>query len=223
MQHLPYLRHHRGSGRLLDTSEACEHSFIDRESSISNHSGIWHSKIISSQVSASVISDASIKYSAVYSTDVRGGIIESSLLNCELVHGNPRIERCEIYGDSRIVERAVCQNVRFKDLTVKGSAVLKDWPEDVIDGGHGYVSRGTWLRPPRVVRLPFDVTVTESITDGTGLYAYVACREFPVMRWLRIGDRYGRQRGWTPDQVDAVRQVLLSWLETPDIKEQTAS
>lgn len=219
MDHLPYLRHSRGSGRLYDTSEACEQSFIDRESKISNHSGIWHSKIIASEVSASIVSDSLIKHSTVHATDIRGGSIEWSILNCELIHGNVRIENSVISGKSRIAGRAVCQNVHFRDLTVKGSAVLMDWPDTVFDGGHGYVSRGVWQRPPRVVRLPFDVTVTESVTDESGLYAYVACREFPVERWLRIGDRYGRQRGWTPSQVDAVRQVLLSWLETPDIKD----
>lgn len=218
MEHLPYLRHGRGNGRLFDTSEACDRSYVDRASSIRNDAGIWHSKIIASEISRSVVSDASIKHSTIESTDVRGGTIEWSAVNCELIQGNARIVGCEIYGKARIVQRAVCRNVRLKDLTVKGSAELHDWPQDdgaVFDGCQGYVSRGEWLRPPRVVRLPFNVTVTESVTDELGLWAFVACREFLAERWLRIGDRYGRSQGWSPAQVDAVRQILTNWLETP--------
>lgn len=211
-----HLRHKHGHGRIYDTSEVDERSYLDRESRVYNDSSIWQSKIERSEVWNSRISDAVVKDSSVRNSDIRGGMVNWSVLELELIVGNVRINDCEIYGKSRIANNAELHKVSFKDLTVKGNARLRDWPdEEIFDGCHGYITRGLWLKPPRVVRLDFDVTITESVVDERGPCAFVACYEFPIHRWLKIGERYGKTRGWNPEQVDQVRQVLLQWLNEP--------
>jgi hypothetical protein len=203
-----YLRFKNGSGKLFDVSEACERSYVDRTSEIKADSSVWSSRIIDSQITGSVVSNAIVKHSTISYSVVHGGVIEDSNIVCEYIGGNVRIIDSDVLGKSRIAHSAVIQNARFCDLTVKGKAVIKDWPEGVvIEGHHGYITSGIWTRPPRIVRMPFDVTVTESV-EGR---AFVACYEFPIDRWLRIGDRYGKAQGWTPEQVDMVRQALLSF------------
>jgi hypothetical protein len=210
-EHLSYLRHKKGSGRIFDGSEACERSVLDRTSEISGKTSIWQSKIIDSCVVDSVVSDAVIKHSWVHNSDVRGGIIMDSVVACELVAGNVRITDSQVLGKARIAHAAVLRNVRVRDLTVKGNAQLLDWPDEVFDGCQGYVARGVWTRPPRVVRLSFGVTVTESTDDQ----AFVGCKEYPIHYWFLIGDRIGRARGWDTRKVDAVRRILESWITHP--------
>lgn len=205
--HLTYLRHTFGSGKLFDSSEACERSHVDRLSEICDESSVWNSRITGSRIEASLVTNAVVKNSVVIASDVTGGIIENSLISCELITGNVRLKNCRITGKTRVAHRAFLSGVSIRNLTVKGTAILGDWhqqEDEVFDGCHGYVSRGVWLRPPRVFSISPTITVTESVRG----FAYVHCREYPIEKWLRIGRRYGAKCGWTAEEVKAVRKVM---------------
>jgi len=205
--HLTYLRHKNGGGRVFDLSEICEKSYLCRRSEIREESSIWNSRIESSRIESSLVTNSVIKNSCVLASDITGGIIENSVISCELVTGNVRLKNCQIYEKSRIAHGAVCENVKFKNLTVKGSAVLKQWNQtesEIFDGHHGYVSRGVWERPPRVWRVSDTITVTES----TAGFAFVHCRELPLEHWLKIGNRYGAACNWTSAEIKTVRKIM---------------
>jgi hypothetical protein len=203
-EHLPYLRHKNGNGRIFDISEVCERSFLDRSSFVQKESSVWLSKITGSQISGSIISNSVIRDSWIENSDIRGGHIVSSVVACELIVGNPRITRSQILGRTRIAHTTQIDNCRFRDLTVFGSAVLQNWPDESFDGCQGYISRGLWKRPPRVKRLAWDVTLTESVPG----FAYVGCREHSIQHWFVAGDRIGRAQGWSYSQIDEVRRFL---------------
>lgn len=204
-KHLAYLRHNRGGGRLFDESEACERSFVDRASVIKDESSVWQSKIVASKIiEQSVVTNAVIERSIVAATVFSGGTARDSLIACELVSGNVRIENSRVTGKSRVCHTARLFNVRVKNLTVKGNARLIDWGDKEIDFHHGYISRGIWRRPPRVFRVSATITVTESVPG----FAFVHCRELPLTKWLRIGNRYGAACNWTRDEILATRKIF---------------
>jgi hypothetical protein len=163
-EHLPYLRHKNGNGRIFDISEVCERSFLDRSSFVHKESSVWLSKITGSQISGSIISNSVIRDSWIENSDIRGGHIVSSVVACELIVGNPRITRSQILGRARIAHTTQIDNCRFRDLTVFGSAVLQNWPDELFRWMPGlHISRGLWARPPRVQAVSaWDVTLTES-------------------------------------------------------------
>lgn len=205
--HPTYLRHKNGGGKIFDNSEVCEKSFADRLSVIRDESSVWSSRLEASEISAALVTNSVVKNSVIIAADVTGGMIERSIIACELITGNVRIKNCQILGKSRIVHSASCENVKFKNLTVKGNARLENWEQaedDCFDGFHGYVSRGVWKRPPRVFRISDGITITESIAG----FAYVHCREFPISHWLKIGNRYGAVCGWTKEQITACRKIM---------------
>ena len=204
--HLHYLRHKNGGGKIFDISEACEKTFVCPRSEIRDASSVWQSKITGSKITQeSVITNSVIRNSTVLASTVTGGIIENSLISCELVQGNVRIAGCQVLGKSRIAHSAYLRNASFKNLTVKGNAQLLDWHNDeAIDFHHGYCSRGVWRRPPRVFRVSETITITESVSG----FAFVHCREFPIEHWLRVGNRYGKACNWTPEEILTARKIF---------------
>ena len=206
--HLTYLRHKNGKGKIFDQSEVCEKSFADYCSEIREDSSIWNSRIIGSRIESSLITNSVIKNSVVIASNITGGIIEeNSIISCELITGNVRIKNCQILGKSRVAQAAVCENVKFKNLTVKGTARLKDWEQtddDCFDGFHGYVSRGVWTRPPRIFRISEEITITESVFG----FAFVQCREYSLEHWLKVGKRYGERCGWTQTEITKALRII---------------
>lgn len=190
-----------------DISEADAKSYVDRDSDIRDDSSIWRSKIIASQVTESVVSGSVIEGSHIAFSNVHGAYIENSEIAAEFIGENTRILNCSIFGKSRVTNGAFCRNVKFKDLTVSGSARLIDWnqeADDVFQGHHGYISRGLWTRPPRVFCVSPTITVTESVPG----FAFMHCRERSIEFWIKAGHRYGAACGWTADQILAVRKIM---------------
>jgi hypothetical protein len=210
-EHLPYLRHKNGNGKIFDNSEVCERSTTDRVTQVSGDSGVWTSDIRGSRIINSTVTDSVVTNSWVENSEVHNAKIGFSVIAAELVTSGATIFNSKVLGRSRVAHDAVLKNVRIRDLTVKGDALLMDWPDDVFDGCQGYISRGVWRRAPRVIRLDFGVTITESVPG----YAYVACREHSIDHWFVAGDRIGKAQGWTYAQVDQVRRVLEVWTVTP--------
>ena len=200
-----YLRHPNGSGKLYDCSECDLVSIATKKSVIHHSSSIWESRIIESRISGSTVTNAEIVNSFVKKTLVAGGRIQDSIVNCEIVQGAAEIKNSKILGASRIAHKAEVVNVKIKNLSVQGTAILKDWQNnEIFDGLFGYLSRGLWLRPPKVLRLS-NLTITESIPG----FAYCGCYEYEIEHWLKIGDKYGQIYGLTPLEVDTIRQFLL--------------
>lgn len=201
----PYLRHPKGNGKLYDCSECDLVSIATQKSVIHRSSSVWESRIIDSRISGSTVTNAEIVGSFVKKTLVAGGRIINSVVNCEIVQGRAEINDAKILGASRIAHDAEVVNVKFKNLSVQGTAVLKDWKNvEIFDGLFGYLSRGLWLRPPKILRIS-GLTITESIPG----YAYCGCYEYEIAHWLKIGDKYGQVYGLTPFEVDQIRQFLL--------------
>ncbi len=204
-----WLRHKKGGGGLIDeTSEACASSTVNRGSRLTNRSSVWSSVIWNSIISGSIVTDAEISDSTVEDSIVTGGhIIRGSLVSCELVTGKAVIDNSTVLGESRIAHGAYLENVGFKNLTVTGSARLCNWnPTELFDGQHGYISRGIWERPPQILYLEGDLTITESVPG----FAYCGCYEFPIEKWLRCGSRYGAQLGLLVSDVARIREFLIS-------------
>lgn len=204
--HLPYLAHRNGRGRIFDESEACSRSYVDRESQVSDDSSIWASRIEHSRIFSTVVSDSVIKNSWIRASEIHRAEILNSIIACEFVGTGAQVDRCTVLGKSRIANNAVCHNVRFRDLTVKGPAVLCDWPQtedETFDGSHGYILRGTWPHPPQI----FKVSPTITLTEGVCGFVVIHCREYEINHLLRIGHRLGRASGWTPDEIKTVRKI----------------
>lgn len=200
-----YLRFPNGGAKLYDDSECCPFSIATKRSIIHRHSSVWSSQIADSRISGSTITNAKIKNSFIRQTLVAGGEIENSIIRCEIVTGNAEVKNCKVLGASRIAHQAQLKNVKIKNLTVQGEAILEDWfNEEVFDGCYGYLSRGIWQRPPQILRLS-GLTITESIPG----FAYCGCYEYEISHWLKIGEKYGEVYGLTPFEVDQIRQFLL--------------
>lgn len=200
---LGYLTHKNGRGHLYELSEA-HNSYVDRDSVVTDEGSIWRSKVTRSLIRGSLVSDAVIEHSSILFTDIHGAVIRDSVIACEFVGQNARISGCEITGKSK-VSAAVCENVRFSNLTVTGAqTVLRDWPAEVVEGAHGYITRGVWTSPPRIFRISPNITLTEGVPG----FAFVHCHEYEIKHLLKIGRRLGRQARWTADEVLAVRRVL---------------
>lgn len=205
--YLTYLRHKNGGARLFDLSEACERSYAGRHSEICEESSVWNSRIESSRIESSLVTNSVIKNSRIIASNITGGIIENSFISCELITGRARIKNCQILGKSRVAHDAHADSVNFKNLTVKGTAVLRNWPQEIgeiFDGRHGYISRGVWERPPRIFCVSAHITITESVPG----FAFVQCREYSIGHWLKIGRRYGAACNWTPDAIKTALKVM---------------
>jgi hypothetical protein len=210
-EHLPYLRHTNGGARIFDNSEICELSSADRLTEVRDDSSVWMSHIRASRIIGSTVSDSTIDSAWIENSEIHRAHIGFSVVAAEFVGCGASVFNSRVTGRSRVVHDAKLSNVRIHDLTVKGRAVLRDWPPDTFDGCQGYISRGVWTRPPRIRRLSFGVTVTESV-DGC---AFVACREYPISYWFTIGDRIGRSQGWSTAQIDEVRRFLEELVVNP--------
>lgn len=202
-----FLRHKRGSGRIDSSSEACAFSLVDKNSILSEKTSVFSSAIKNSRIKNSLVCGAIVEDSIVENTIVTGGRISwGSAVECEMVADYAEIINSVVAGASRIVHTAYLENVCLKNLTVSGDARLIDWTNQFFDGREGYISRGEWRRPPRILRLEKGLTVTESVPG----FAYCGCYEFEIPRWLKIGDRYGKKLGLTLEVVEQIRQFLHS-------------
>jgi hypothetical protein len=209
-----FLRHKKGGGRVYDEAEVSADSFLSRHSEARGISDIQSSVINDSVITDSFVHQGKITNSSVTGAIVAGRVhIENSIVVCDKVAGNARIENSEIYGESRILQNARIENCAIRNLTVSGGAHLKNWSlatSHVFDCLYGRIMAGVWERPPRIVR--FDDLGT-TVTEGVGDFAYVGCIGKPVTRWLKIGDKYGSAMGWTPEQVKSLRSLFERWLD----------
>ena len=201
-----------------ETSEACAFSVIDRASTIRKKSSVWSSSVSGSEVCRSQVISSIITKSLVTDSLITGGMIENShISSAELVADFALIKNSFVGTKSRIVHTAYLENVKVENLTVSGDARLVGWHnKEVFDGREGYISRGLWTRPPKILRLPAGLTITESVPS----FAFCGCREFAISHWLKIGDRYGKTLGLSPEDVARIRQFLIS-LETTQKKMPT--
>ncbi len=207
--HLDYLAHKNPDGtkggKIYGYGEACERSRVCRLSEISDLSSVWESDISGSLIIGSTVVKSLIKNSLVINTLVSSGAnICDSVIKAEAVTGSAEISHSVILENSRVSHNAVVRFCRFKNLTVKGDAVL-NWKNDrIFDGASGYISRGVWYRPPKIFKVSEHLTVTESVKG----FAYVHCREYPIDFLLKIGNRLGRSQNWSNAQIKAVRRIL---------------
>ena len=198
------LRHRTGSGKLFDSSEAHD-SLVDKHSELHKGASVWHSEI-----RKSLIVDSSVVHSRVHNSFIHSSfisntaIVDCPLIAAELLAGG-FIYRSEVRGKSRI-SGGLIEDCHIKSLTMLGGHLIGfEW-----DAREGYVSRGTWLRPPR--QLLFDgLTITESVIDQNGLNLFCGCFEYSASHWLKCGDRYGAVLGLSPEEVDRIRQTIYEW------------
>lgn len=199
------LRHRQGSGKLYDSSEALA-SFVNRSSELHNGTSVWASEIRESLIVDSTIVHSQILNSFIASSFVSNtSVIDSPLVATELLAGG-LILRSSIKGRTRVLDGEII-DCSISNLTLLGGTLSGfEW-----DAREGYVSRGTWLRPPR--QLLFDgLTITESVIDQNGLNLFCGCFEYPASHWLKCGDRYGKALGLTPKEVDRIRHTIYEWL-----------
>lgn len=206
-----FLRHKSGGGRVYDEAEVSADSYFSRGSEARGLADIQNARIENSSVTDSFVYGGKIVASTVFGAIVTGNVrIENSTIACDKVAGDVRIINSKILDESRILNKARIENCSFRNLTVGGAAILKNWSNELFDGCHGRIFSGVWERPPRIVR--FDDLET-TITEADGGKAFVGCISKPITRWLKIGDRYGAAMGWNPQQVKALRNLFESWLE----------
>jgi hypothetical protein len=205
-----FLRHPNGNGKIYgDNAEVCPQTTL-KKSDVFGECLIWQSIIQNSQVENSDIYNAHIVNSQIIGSLITGGFISDSFINCELVTGNAQIFNSKLYGLCRIGNSAIIHDSKISNLTVRGNAEVNfsnnSSDFESFDGQRGYVSRGTWTRPPKVKRFDFGITVTESVDD----FAFVGCREMKISTWLKGRHRFGKACGWDIHQIDAVAEFLSS-------------
>lgn len=204
-----FLRHKRGGGKIDETSEACAHSLVDRDSVLTDKTSVFSSAIKNSRIKNSRVCGAIVEDATVENSLITGGRISwGSAVSCELVADFAEIVNSVVLGASRIVHTAYLENVLLKNLTVSGNARLINWDTEFFDGCEGYISRGEWRRPPRILRLEKGLTITESI-EG---FVFCGCRELEIAHWLKVGSRYGAKLGLSPDEVSQIREFLHTLL-----------
>lgn len=208
---ITFLRNRRGNGKIYDNSEVCCASVLDKFSEVKGDSSVWDSNIYNSRVINSTVTRTILRNCFAINSYLSGIQAEYSVFACELASTRSPIINSHILDHSRVTGFASCENVKFKNLTVCGTAQLKDWRlelddegnEIVFDGLKGYISAGVWERPPRVIRVG-DMTITEG-RDG---FAYVGCRERRVSEWLERGKRLGKVFGMTETEISEVAEFL---------------
>lgn len=198
------LRHRQGGARIYDSSEACG-SFVDRTSELRENTSVWNSRLESVlAVDSTLVNISAVNSFIAHTFATNAFIADCPIIACELIAGGT-ILRSEVTGVSRI-SGGVIEDSRIKDLTFTGGHLLGI----DFDGQQGYVSRGLWTRPPRILK--FDgLTITESVVDENGLNVFCGCFEFPVSHWFKCGDRYGKTLGLSKTEVAEIRRVLHSW------------
>jgi ADP-glucose pyrophosphorylase len=199
-----FLTHCNGKGLIDSSSEACSLSLIDKDSILLNETSVWSSIVRKCRIENSLICSSIIENSTVINSTITGGKIVDSFIETELVTDFASINNSSVTGKCRIAQTAYLENVQIANATVTGNARLINW-QGLFDGREGYISKGIWHRPPKTLVVGDGLTITESV-EG---FAYCGCYEFPITKWLKIGERYGKKLGLSVGQVDEIRQFVL--------------
>lgn len=208
---IKFLHHKNGHGKIFDNAEACPASFIDKTSELlGERCSVFDSVIKDSEIKDSLVVRCVVEESSLLkNTKAIGTRLTHCFIEGELIATKGTMENSVILEASRVTGQARCSNVEFKNLTVWGKAVLLDWKQptgEVFDGLRGYISRGVWRRPPRVIRLDCDLTLTESVPG----FAWVGCYERSLDDWFKFGDKLGETFGITPEDVEQIRMFFKS-------------
>ena len=202
---LGYLVHKRGKGKIWgDDAEVCADSILETDSEVKGDSEVLGSRVsLNSRIIDSHVSNAQIVGSVIVETVVSGQVkISASYVECDFVSGLANISFSRIREKSRIWGRPKIRNSTITDLSVFGTAELQGV---CIEGSQGRIGQGFWTRPPRIVRYDdLEFTVTESINDEV----YIGCKLYKLEHILKIGDKLGRNCGWSQYQIDRLRSFL---------------
>lgn len=209
-----YLTHANGGGKLFDYAEASEDSFIDSRSELHGQVQIYNSEIRGCVIYGHAIVANAVLKNCVIDGWVR--ITGGAATNCHFYDQSVMAEQATAYasafhGRSRLFGRATVRHAALRDASVYGDAGIIGRSESTVAlDGFYRVGTGKWKDPPGFHRLEeLEISLTES-TDG---HAYIACRRKTIDDWLKLGPRMGRHHGWTEEEIDQARQVLLLWKE----------
>nr|AUN37462.1 hypothetical protein [uncultured bacterium] len=191
------MRHSNGHGRVADQAEARPLAFVDVNSQVMDEARIHSGSLISSTLGVKARFSNAIAMGCVISCDeVTGGhLVECGLFDQVCVWDSPQLYRVQANDGARVY----------------GSAVLIG-PMRLY--GDMRIMAGTWHREPRYVHLGHCF-----MTEGPPGWAMVDCKFLSYERWFRSGPRFAAHHyGWNEEQIDAVRQVLIEWSSTEDLR-----
>lgn len=191
------MRHSNGRGHVADQAEARPLAYVDRDSHVLDTARVHSGRLIKSTVALNTrFSNAEAARSVIACDEVTGGrLVECGFFDQSCVWDAPTLFRVTAREGARV----------YGDATMLG-------PLEIF--GDMRILAGTWHRPPRYCHLGYCF-----LTEGPPGWAMIDCKFNSYASWFRMGPRFARRHyDWTEPMHERVRDVLIVWSETEDLR-----
>lgn len=202
-------RHPRGRGWILDYGDVSRGSFISKDSVVKDRARVRDATLINQSCAAddSQILGGTLDRAYVGGKTITAGnplLCDQTIAQCRSISGAPKIYSSVLTDIVEIWDTPQLVRVHLREgVYVYGDAKLFG-PWEL--GGFARIHEGTWMRPPRYVKLEHAV-VTECI-EGRLL---VECRCRTREWWLKFGPDLAQRDGWSEAQIEATMTAVRNF------------